>query len=266
MKLKWRELTDKQKAIVIGVAVVAAVVAVRMHDAKSEANARSFVQGGVPGGAGMMPPYGGNPAEMMFIPGGGPQGFDGTLVPDNSQTPTGWHGVKPVGKMPDGRPVYAQMPVYDEVPGAFVATVFYPGPDWRLPSMPRQVEVPAKGRARNAFRRKIEDDFRKCQASQLAYGISPEKRAADLQNEIGKMEWENRARRVRDEAHEHRLAHINNMTRDQYLKANKKHLERIDNGIPRTDMFRDQQGNVWRVDEKGNSYRLSLYGNWIRED
>ena len=132
--------------------------------------------------------------------------------------------------------------------------------------MPRQVEVPAKGRARNAFRRKIEDDFRKCQTSQLAYEISPEKRAEDLQNEIGKLDWEKKSRTVRNQSQEYELAHINNMTRDQYLKANKKHLERIDNGNPHTDMFRDQQGNVWRVDEKGNSYRLSPYGNWIRED
>lgn len=277
MKFKWSEMTDKEKAAVIGIVVVAVVATVRIYDARTEANARNFVRSDMSGGRGdvtqsapqfPMPMVQGNPGEMMFMPGGWPQpqGFDGTLKPYDKQTPPGWHGVKPVGKMPDGRPIFAQMPVYDEVPGAFVATVYYPAPDYRLPSLPQQVAVPAKGKARNAFRRKIEDDFRKCHAAQVAYEMSPEKRSEDIRNEIGKMEWENRARRVRDEAHEHRLAHINDMTRDQYLKAQKKDLKRIDNGTPHTDMFRDQQGNVWRVDEKGTSYRLSPYGNWIKED
>lgn len=205
----------------------------------------------------------GNPLKMMFMP--LPQGWDATLVPNDNQTPRGWHGVRPVGRMPDGRPIYNQMPVYDEVPQAFVANVYYPGPDYRMPGMVHQVSVPAKGRARNTFRKKIEDDFRKCYAAQSAYEMSSEKRAEDIRNEISKMEWESRAQSIRYEAHEHQLAHINNMTRDQYLKAQEKGLKRINNGIPHTDRFIDEQGNIWKVDVHGNAYKLSELGNWIKE-
>lgn len=98
---------------------------------------------------------------------------------DTDQIPAGRRGVEPMGWTNDSMPVYAEMPVYDEVPGAFVVDVYYPGPDYRLPTMPHRVMVPAKGRTRNAFRRKIAEEFRQCYAAQAAYEISPEKRISD---------------------------------------------------------------------------------------
>ena len=70
-------------------------------------------------------PYSGpSPLETMFIP--PPNGYDVTLKPKLNQTPIGWYGVRPTGKTSDGRPIYVQMPVYEEVPGAFVAPVGFP--------------------------------------------------------------------------------------------------------------------------------------------
>jgi len=174
---------------------------------------------------------------------------------DFSQTPRGVRGLKPIGRAQDGKPVFDDMPVYEEVPGAFIATICYPGPDPRLPSLSHQVAVPAKGKSRDAFRKKIESDFQQCQLGQFLYMTSPERRSEDIQNEIGKMEIENKARLIRNQDHERELAHVNNMTRDQYIKVRDMDLKRIDNGIPHTDLFYDKRGEVWKVDVNGRAYR-----------
>lgn len=130
-----------------------------------------------------MPYSGSSPMETMFIP--PPNGYDVTLKPKMDQTPIGWYGVRPTGKTSDGRPIYVQMPVYEEVPGAFVSPVGFPMGDGRV-WMPRQVEFPAKGRKRKKFiaalAKSLDEANRSCRMVYAMRNINGE-RAAELAEE-----------------------------------------------------------------------------------
>ncbi len=130
-----------------------------------------------------MPFSGPSPMEMMFIP--PPNGYDMALKPKMDQMPIGWYGVRPAGKTPDGCPIYVQMPVYEEVPGAFVAPVGFPMGDGRV-WMPRQIEFPAKGRKRTKFiselAKELDEANRSCRMVYAMRNINGE-RAAELAEE-----------------------------------------------------------------------------------
>lgn len=65
---------------------------------------------------------------------------------------------------------------------------------------------------------------------------------------------------MRDEAHDQDIAHISNMTRDQYQAAQDMKLKLIGNGIYHTDRFEDENGDIYKVDVKGSVYRLTNGG------
>lgn len=130
-----------------------------------------------------MPYSGSSPLETMFIP--PPNGYDVTLKPKLDQTPIGWYGARPAGKTSDSRPIYAQMPVYEEDPGAFVAPVGFPMEDGSV-WMPRQIEFPAKGRKREKFiaalAKSLDEANRSCRTVYAMRSINGE-RAAELAEE-----------------------------------------------------------------------------------
>ena len=154
-----------------------------------------------------MPYSGPSPLEMMYIP--SPPGFDTALRPKTDQTPIGWYGVRPVGRTDDGTPVYAQMPVYDEVPEAFIVTIVPPGLDPRFPGMPRQELVPPKGRKRKAFIRKLEEEFKQTIDSQGAYqawgNVSGAAAAEMAEAEKGRIEYSAKAQELCDLEHQRQM-------------------------------------------------------------
>ena len=178
---------------------------------------------------------------------------------DSTQVPQGVFGLRPVGRTSDGRPVFDEMPVYDEVPEAFVATVCFPSRDPYLPSPPIRVEVPAKGLARDAFKKKIASDFNMCYYNRIMYMGSDERRSEECKAEVERLKSEQKMKEASNREHEYRLSHMVNMTRDQYLKARELNLKRIENGSQHTDMFRDENGNIWKVDGDGNAYRYNSH-------
>jgi hypothetical protein len=134
-------------------------------------------------------------------------GFIGRVddIFDRSQTPAGFRGVQPVGYMPDGRPVFDRMPVYDEVDCAFVAHIFLPGPDPRFPGMPTALEVPPKGAARNRFIREQKKLHADMLVQQRMYCISDEYRREQLQGDIGKEEYRRKMFDERQREHRRQL-------------------------------------------------------------
>ena len=205
--------------------------------------------------------YGPSPMEMMFLP--SPHGFSTMLRPNTSQIPTGWYGVTPVARTQDGRPVYAQMPVYEEVPEAFVAPVSFPMGDLRF-SVPKYIEFPAEGRERRRFcealARELDEAIRCCQMSYSMSMLNGERAAKQLEEERARLNSWEKERQLRQYGHELEMAHVSNMTRDQYLAAQDKKLERVRNGIDHTDRFVDKDGDIYKVDVNGNVYRLTRDG------
>ncbi len=149
--------------------------------------------------------YGFNPGQVMFMP---MPGFNVQAQYDTSQIPVGWHGVKPVHWESDGTPVYAQMPVYGEVLGAFIAPVSFPLGDGRF-WMPEQIRFPAKGRKRKKFiadlKKRLDDANRACREVCAMRNINGERAAEIAEAEIHEERYRQRQQHLRDKEHQRQL-------------------------------------------------------------
>ena len=208
--------------------------------------------------------YGPSPMNMMFIP--PPAGFNAMLRPKMSQWPIGWYGATPVSRTQDGKPIYAQMPVYGEVPEAFVAPVSFPMGDPRF-CFPKYIAFPAEGRARRLFCEALASELDAAtRSSRALYSMrmaSGEIAAEQLEEEQTRLDAWEKERQIREYDHEREMAHVSKMTRDQYLAAQSRKLERMCNGIDHTDRFVDEDGDIYKVDVNGNVYRLTRDGEPI---
>ena len=148
--------------------------------------------------------YGFNPGQAIFMP---MPGFNAEAHYDTSQVPVGWHGIKPVCYESDGTPVYAQMPVYDEVEEEFVVQIYFPISD-RF-SLPRKVKVPAAGRKRKKFRKRLEAELKKAQEqSQINTAMeycSGERMAELTESEMREERYRERQQYLRDKEHQRQL-------------------------------------------------------------
>ena len=149
---------------------------------------------------------------------------------DTSQIPAGTHGIRPIGEMEDGLPVYGLMPVFDEVPGAFVVQISSPINDFI--SIPMWIKVPKRGRAREAFRRKLEAWLIKADyASRLKTAwdnVSGRRRAQLAEDGKNEAECGAKAQAARDREHQRQcdlrdrlFYHMNDRQLEFYRQGNK---------------------------------------------
>lgn len=134
---------------------------------------------------------------------------------DRSQLPAGRRGLQPSGYLSDGRPVFDGMPSYVDVPGAFVARVSKPAatmPRYGIPfpSVTIVLEVPGKGRRRDALRRKLEKAWRRWEeeaeqmsvAARARYYASGDAYADSVEAEKSEAEGRRKGQMIRDAEHQ----------------------------------------------------------------
>ena len=172
---------------------------------------------------------------------------------------------KPFGVDDDGVPVYKIAPIagpsssLSEIEGEFIAPVYHIGSpiEW--------VKFPEAGEERDSMLKEISEQFMSeyasDQARQTAIRQMEQLHYDELhsqhENEMAKLECDAQIREISNYQHELELAGINNMSLDQYRTTHEMGLERIDKSLgSHSDMFKDSNGNIYRVDVDGTATRI----------
>lgn len=177
-------------------------------------------------------------------------------------------GIPPVGYRGDGTPIFNVIPYnVDEIEGDFIVQQI------RLfPPRTEYVEIPAKGPERDAKIAEYNEIIKSELSSQeILTNIEMDyldQKSQSIEDEMSRMEWEEKADAVRNEQHERDMAKVNRLTVEQYRVVNSSKLTQVNPYNPymggRTgdpELFKDDNGDMFRVCQDGRMYRVDEDGS-----